>query len=204
MSDWKTDPFPHAVIDDAWTDDELHAAAEEFPPFDDPRWISYNDPEERGKLAGDHRMWGPSVSKMMDHLHSPAVVLLLEELTGITGLTADALGGGLHMTCEGGRLAMHTDFNVHPTLRMRRRLNLLIFLNEKWSADWGGTLYLGAAKEVAVLPLFNRTAIFECGDASWHGHPEPVTAGHCRKSLACYYYTPLDGPVSEHSTVWQS
>jgi hypothetical protein len=203
MIEWMPDPFPHAVADGLWSTGELRAAAEEFPPAGDPRWMSYNDPEERGKLAGDDRMWGPAVQHVMNRLMAPGTVRMLEKATGISGLVPDALGGGMHMTCEGGRLAMHADFNVHPVLRMQRRLNLLVFLNEEWSADWGGVLYLGARRETAVLPLFNRTAVFECSDESWHGHPEPVTAGHCRKSVACYYYTPLTEPVTEHSTVWQ-
>lgn len=202
VSEWKLEPFPHAVLDGVWSADTLHMAAAEFPGADDPRWITYPQPEEYGKRAGDERMWGPAVSHAMEILRSDWTREGLEKLTGIPDLSADALGGGMHMTCEGGRLAMHTDFNVHPTTRLRRRLNMLVFLNEEWEQEWGGVLYLGADREVAVTPLFNRTVVFECSEQSWHGHPEPVTAGHCRRSLACYWYTPVDVPLTEHSTLW--
>ena len=81
--------------------------------------------------------------------------------------------------------------------------DVLLFLNPQWDPAWGGVLHLGADRQVSVLPLANRMVVFECGPASWHGHPEPVTAGHWRKSLACYWYAPARGPVEAHSTIWQ-
>ena len=67
---------------------------------------------------------------------------------------------------------------------------MLLFLNEEWDKEWGGVLYLGEHKQIEVMPLLGRMVIFECGDASWHGHPEPVTGEHWRKSLAVYWYAP--------------
>ncbi|WP_406170376.1 2OG-Fe(II) oxygenase [Streptomyces canus] len=196
-------PFPHAVLDDLWDPDQLRACAAEFPPGHDPRWTTYPDPKEYGKQAGDSRMWGPATKQFFEQARSAAVCRQLEEWTGISPLTADDLGGGMHMTGEGGRLALHRDFNLHPTLPLERRLNLLVFLNEEWEREWGGVLYLGAEREVAVEPLFNRTVLFACGPESWHGHPEPIVGEHSRMSLACYYYAPLRAETGDaHSTVW--
>src|SRR3546814_2937191 len=128
----------------------------------------------------------------------------LEELTGMEGLTADALGGGLHMTGTGGRLDMHVDFNVHPDGQRLRRLNVLTFLARDWDTAWGGVLYLGENQEVEVVTAWNRMVIFACSDVSWHGQPEPDVGDHWRKSLACYYYTPKDRDVSAHTTTWLS
>jgi hypothetical protein len=196
-------PFPHAVIDGAWDDDVLRACAAEFPAGDDQRWTTYPDPKEIGKRAGDSRMWGPATQAFFEAARSDAACHALEAATGISPLTADYLGGGMHMTGEGGRLAMHRDFNRHPTLPLERRLNLLVFLNEEWQRDWGGILYLGAGREVEVLPLFNRTVLFACGPESWHGHPAPIVGGHWRKSLAVYYYAPLrEETAAPHTTIW--
>lgn len=201
VSEWKTDPFPHVVIDGMWSADTLRRAADEFPGPEDPRWITYPQPEEWGKRAGDQRMWGPAVSHAMGELKSDRTCTMLEQLTGLSGLTPDDLGGGMHLTCTGGRLDMHRDFSVHPDGR-ERKLNMLVFLNDEWEREWGGTLYLGRDRQVGVLPVFNRTVIFECGPESWHGHPEPVVSGQCRKSLACYWYGPPREGVPVHSTVW--
>ena len=196
-------PFPHAVIDGLWDPDHLRACAAEFPPGDDPRWTTYPDPKEYGKRAGDSRMWGPATKAFFEQARSAETCRLLEEWTGIGPLTADDLGGGMHMTGEGGRLALHRDFNRHPTLPLERRLNLLVFLNEVWEREWGGVLYLGRDREVAVEPLFNRTVLFACGPESWHGHPDPIVGEHWRKSLAVYFYAPVTAKTApSHSTVW--
>jgi hypothetical protein len=200
----RAEPFPHIVIDGLWPADELRGAAAEFPPGDDHRWITYPDPKEYGKRAGDARLWGPATRRFFDVARSAATCWRLEELTGIGPLTADDIGGGMHMTGLGGRLETHVDFNVHPSLPLERRLNMLVFLNDEWERDWGGVLYLGQEREVEVLPLFNRTVIFACSDESWHGHPDPIVGEHWRRSLACYYYAPLraeSGPA--HTTVWR-
>lgn len=197
-------PFPHLVLDNLWPDNELRAAAAEFPPGDDPRWMTYPDPKEYGKRAGDHRMWGPATRRFFTIARSQDTCRRLEDLTGIGPLTADDVGGGMHMTGPGGRLETHVDFNVHPSLPLERRLNLLVFLNDEWDREWGGVLYLGRQREVEVVPLFNRTVIFACSSESWHGHPDPVVGEHWRRSLACYYYAPLrpeTGPA--HTTVWR-
>jgi hypothetical protein len=196
-------PFPHITLDGLWPDELLRACAAEFPPGNDSRWTTYPDPKELGKRAGDSRMWGPATHQFFETARSSETCAALENLTGIAPLTADDVGGGMHMTGEGGRLALHRDFNRHPTLPLERRLNMLVFLNDEWDPAWGGTLYLGAGREVAVTPLFNRTVVFACGPESWHGHPEAIVGEHWRRSLACYYYAPLRKETGEaHTTIW--
>ena len=201
---WEPDPFPHAIADGLWPLDRLEAAAAEFPPPVDPRWVTYPQPQEWGKRCGGPEMQGPVVRGLMAELAGAAQKAWLEELTGIEGLVPSAVGGGMHMTGDGGRLAMHRDFNVLPGTILERRLNVLLFLNAEWEREWGGVLYLGKDRQVEVLPVMNRMAVFECGPDSWHGHPEPVTGDHWRKSLACYWYAAPRGPLDSHSTIWQS
>lgn len=201
---WETEPFRHAVIDGLWADDFLRHARAEFPAPDDPRWVTYNDPEERGKKAGGSNMWGPVTESFFKAVRHPGFAETLQDVTGIQPLTADDIGGGMHETGEGGRLAMHIDFNIHPAdPGLERRLNLLVFLNEEWDNNWGGTLLLGALGQVSVTPTFNRTVLFETGETSFHGHPAPIVGDHLRRSLACYYYAPTrPETAAAHSTVW--
>src|SRR6266436_1022806 len=51
-------------------------------------------------------------------------------------------GGGLHQIEAGGFLKVHADFNVHPKLKLDRRLNMLVYLNKDWREEWGGHLEL--------------------------------------------------------------
>jgi hypothetical protein len=188
-AEWKTVPFPHAVIDGLWDDDLLHACRKEFYGVDPSQWRTYADPEERGKRAlDDPGQWGPAVHAFFRTANEDLTAGIMR-LTGIEDLTADPLGGGMHETGQGGRLGMHRDFNYHPDGRVRR-VNLLTYLNPVWDCAWGGCLYLGLDRSVVVEPVFNRTVLFECGPESWHGHPDPVIGQHLRQSLATYYYTP--------------
>ncbi|NEE55856.1 hypothetical protein G3M55_66230, partial [Streptomyces sp. SID8455] len=110
------EPFPHLVVDNMWPDQLLASINAEFPAADDPRWITYPDEKERGKKAGDSRVWGEATRGFFDAARSPEACRMLELLTGIGPLAADDIGGGMHETGEGGRLASHVDFNVHPKL----------------------------------------------------------------------------------------
>lgn len=208
LAPWESQPFPHVVLDGVWDDDFLRACRKEFPAADDSRWITYNDPEERGKKAGASNMWGQMTHRWFRHVRDPRFAALLSNVTGIETLIPDDVGGGMHETGEGGRLEMHIDFNVHPSNpRLERRINLLVFLNEDWQYEWGGIIELGKRDNphrIEVLPEFNRTVLFECSDTSFHGHPTPIVGDHLRRSLACYFYAPIREGVREkaHSTVW--
>lgn len=204
---WHPKPFNHAVIDGLWDYDFLRACEAEFPAADDPRWVTYNDPEERGKKAGGSNMWGQMTHRFFRYVRDPVFGTRLTDLTGIERLVSDDIGGGMHETGEGGRLEMHIDFNRHPALpRLERRINMLVFLNEEWRREWGGTVHLGKRDDpdaVELLPLLNRTVLFECSERSFHGHPEPIVGDHLRRSLACYFYAPTRvGSTAPHSTVW--
>jgi Rps23 Pro-64 3,4-dihydroxylase Tpa1-like proline 4-hydroxylase len=79
-------------------------------------------------------------------------------------------------------------------------LNLLIYLNPQWQADWGGNLELHSNprqpeenKIKSFVPIFNRCLIFETNEYSWHGFSQinlPENQRHLsRKSLSIYLYT---------------
>ncbi len=67
-------------------------------------------------------------------------------------------------------------FTVHPHHRnWQRRVNVLVYLNKDWKAEWGGALELWdkqmKACEESVVPVFNRCVIFNTDADSYHGHP---------------------------------
>ncbi len=169
--------------------------------------------------------FGPSTVKLFDFFQSRRFIAFLETLTGIRNLTADSamFGGGPFSIVNGGFLSLHTDFNKHQNCSNRRgegsyglrlqpspgcrvvtpgwrRLNLLMYLNEDWREEWGGSFELWRTDQhysfleysKKVLPELNRIAIFSVTDVSIHGHLDPVNHpnGEARKSLSFYYYTP--------------
>jgi Rps23 Pro-64 3,4-dihydroxylase Tpa1-like proline 4-hydroxylase len=209
------EPFPHIVLDGLFDDAALDAVLRDFPTPDAMRsWLNFDSPREK-KLGFFHERSTVSdtIRRFLDAMNGFETLLFLEKLTGIGGLIPDPYfaGGGPHQIEPGGYLKVHADFNVHPKLRLDRRLNMLVYLNRDWREEWGGHLELWDASLSAprqrILPVFNRTVIFSTTDTSYHGHPHPLTSppGVTRKSVSFYYYTagrPEEERSAPHDTIF--
>jgi hypothetical protein len=206
-------PFPHVALDGLFDDAVLDAVLRDFPAPDAMQWARFDNPLEK-KLGYFHETAtiARTIRDFLNDMNSFEMLRWLEALTGIDGLIPDPYfgGGGLHQIEPGGFLKVHADFNVHPKLRLDRRLNMLIYLNHGWRDEWGGHLELwdGAVTCVErIAPLFNRTVIFSTTDTSLHGHPHPLASppGVTRKSVSLYYYTagrPADERSAPHDTIF--
>jgi hypothetical protein len=200
-------PFPHVVLEGLFDDAVLDEVLADFPAPGAMRWMSFDNAREK-KLGWYHERSTVSdrVRHFLEAMNGFEMLMFLEALTGIEGLIPDPYfgGGGLHQIEPGGFLKVHADFNVHPKLKLDRRLNLLVYLNKDWRKEYGGHLELWDGARIAcrqrILPLFNRTVIFSTTDTSYHGHPHPLTApsGMTRKSASFYYYT-AGRPEAERS-----
>jgi len=192
-------PFPHICLKNMWNQEQLSNVASSVEDFDDwdgekkfygsigKRWCS-----DRSKLP-------EAVLSFIDYANSPKFLKKLESITGEKGLIPDPFleGGGVHSTSSGGFLKMHVDFNWQATLKVYRRLNLLVYLNSDWSEDWGGELKLGVKShdsplEISkvIFPHMNTTVLFTTDENSFHGQPDPLGCpkGINRNSIALYYY----------------
>ena len=216
------EPFPHIVIDNFLSEEVLAQILAEFPEPDSKlfTWKS-NDKNSIKLMCQDRELIKqlPTVDKVIDILNSRTFLDELADITNMPTLYGDdeLAGGGLHQIKAGGFLQLHVDFNVADTLPdLYRRLNIILFLNEKWDSSWNGQLELWNKDctecIVSVEPVLNRAVIFDTqpsGDKlPWHGHPAPLTCpeGVTRKSLALYYYTkePSTSILSEkHRTLYK-
>lgn len=197
-------PFPHIVIDDFLEPAMLRAMLPGFPDSEGRRFFDRDQERFKYQIAPDE-IADPALRGLLHELNGPAFLAFLEALTGIEALIPDPYyaGGGLHETRSGGHLSVHADFNLHEQMKLERRLNLLIYLNEDWPAAWGGDLELWdrdmRACRVKVLPILGRAVIFNTDADSYHGHPEPLACppDRSRRSIATYYYTAprTDGPA---------
>ena len=206
-------PFPHIVLDDFVDAALLRKVVDEFPSSDGR--THFDRPQERLKYQYGPGDWtGYTTQNLFALFNSAAFVTFLEEMTGFDGLITDASykGGGLHETKRGGHLGIHADFNLHKKLGLIRQLNLLVYLNDDWSPDYGGHLELWdremKACEVSVAPEMGRAVVFTTALDSFHGHPDPLTCppDRSRRSMALYYYTaPATGlaAVPERTTQFQ-
>ncbi|MEB3196836.1 MAG: 2OG-Fe(II) oxygenase [Candidatus Sericytochromatia bacterium] len=194
----QAEPFPHLVLDGFFDEARLRGLGESYYDGLDARWHRFNDASREVKLQIDQdEHFPPPVRALLHALNSAPFLRELSELTGIPGLVPDPyhLGGGMHQILPGGKLAIHADYNLHPVMRLNRRLNLLVYLNEDWQEDFGGHLELWDREMQAcchrIAPLFNRLVVFQTDSSSYHGHPDPLRCPEhrSRRSLALYYYT---------------
>jgi len=209
-------PFPHIVIDNFLPEFILNEVLKEFPSPKQIDWQAFQTPAEKKLASKDEQQMGDATRLLLYSLNSSTFITFLETLTGIDGLLPDPHfeGGGLHQIERGGFLKMHVDFNQHKKLRLDRRLNFLLYLNQDWKEEYGGHLELWDQNmtqcEKKILPIFNRCVVFSTTDFSYHGHPEPLTCpeGRTRKSLALYYYSngrpPEETLGTPHTTIFQS
>jgi len=189
-------PFPHAVIDDFVEPDVLRRIVAEFPDSSGQSCFLRDQERLKFQFRPDQCM-GPATRTLFAELNSRAFLAFLSELTGIEGLIADPYhaGAGLHEIKRGGHLGIHADFPEHEVMRVDRRINLLIYLNDDWREDYGGALELWdrqmKAARQSVLPILGRAVIFNTDRDTYHGHPEPLACPEhrSRRSIATYYYT---------------
>ncbi|HXM70235.1 MAG TPA: 2OG-Fe(II) oxygenase [Thermoanaerobaculia bacterium] len=206
-------PFPHIVLDGLFPDDQLDLVLAEFPGPDDIEWRRFEGPKEK-KLGYTYKSeLPPHLQAFLYFMNSAPVVEFLQALTSIDGLIPDPYygGAGPHQIMPGGFLDVHADFNWHPLLRLDRRLNLIVYLNRDWREEYGGHIELWDREmtrcERRVLPIFNRTVIFNTTDYSFHGHPHPLTCPQhmSRKSVSFYYYSngrPAEERSTPHDTIF--
>ena len=204
-------PFDHWIIEDFLDTQDAKDVSKEF--------IDYESTEDMVRYKGwigeksTCNSWNrfPALTyKIFSNLLSLDFVSHLSAVTGVTPLYPDIglHGGGWHMSGKGGSLAMHLDYSIHPKLNLQRKLNLILYLEEDYNPQWGGSLQLWSNdkekskplnKIKEVEPLFNRAILFDTTQKSWHGFPDPINPpeGKLRKSFAVYYLTEITSTAED-------
>jgi hypothetical protein len=204
------DPYRHVAIDGFFAPDFAEALLRDFPTF--------NPALAKNEIYGG--VWGkavhtrireisPAYEELYATIGSREFLSLMSELTGIPDLLLDPnmYGGGTHDNLHGQSLDAHVDFNYDEAQKLHRRLNLIVYLNKDWLAEWGGSLEVHSNprrpkdNRIKSYPCtFNQAVVFETNEHSWHGFQEvnlPESERHrSRKSISIYLYT-KDRPAHE-------
>lgn len=196
-------PFPHVVIDDFLESDTLPRILSEVNKLQDAdaqsKYIDASSPYEFNNYAFNSN-YSPYLKKLFVVLNSPGFIKHIERITGVNNIICNELslhGTGIHRIKSKGFLQLHTDFNTYNSKNrmLDRRINLSIYLNPDWKAEYKGELCLCdkntnlCAKKIE--PILNRCVIFNTTSTSIHGHPEPLNVPDdvLRQSIEVYYYT---------------
>lgn len=198
-------PFDHWIIDNFFDIETARNLSKEFISYDSDECVHYNTWISEKKACNQWDKFPPLTYKTFFYLLSPEFSSELSELTGIKPIYSDIglHGGGWHMHGKGGNLSIHLDYSIHPKLNLQRKLNLIVYLEEDYLSEWGGSLQLWShnydtdkplKSEKEIAPLFNRAILFDTTQKSWHGFPEKINPldGKLRKSFGVYYLTDIN------------
>lgn len=208
------EPFPHIVIDQLLDPEILRDVAQNYPTLEGQAYFDRDQERYKSQFKPESVPNGRT-RNLLAELNSRAFLAFLEEMTGITGLISDPYfsGAGLHVTRAGGHLSVHADFNIHGEMKVERRLNLLVYLNEDWPTEYRGELELWDRQMKAcvksIAPLLGRAVVFNTSLDSFHGQPDPIACppGRDRRSIATYYYTAFTARIADvpqRSTTFQT
>lgn len=209
------DPFPHVAIDGFLNAAFADSLVADFPQRDADyeRHCIGEDGKPSENYSNSEPETFPFAFRVLDALMKDAGFLsLLGEMTGIAELEYDPeyFGGGIRESSGRTFLPPHIDFNHHPRRIIHRRLNLLLYLNQDWHAEWGGNLQVhrdprahSDSLVASYPPVFNRCLIFETSETSWHGFDRlQPPQGRARRAFTIYFYT-KDRPEAE-SVQWHN
>ncbi|TAE05477.1 MAG: 2OG-Fe(II) oxygenase [Bacteroidetes bacterium] len=204
-------PYRHIVMDNFLVGEFAQTLHDQFPSIDklNKHYKGLNEHKSEGSNFQDFH---PAFTEVRNLVMSKEFNNWLAEVTGIADIfvTDDKLGTGLHQGGDGSFLDIHIDFNIHSTLDVHRRLNMLIYLNQDWKEEYGGHLEMWDAKmtkcEKKVAPQLNRCVVFETNEISYHGYSKvSLPEGLTRKSFYTYFYTKERvGASGYHDTVFKA
>ena len=194
----KAEPYPHLVIDGLYDEAVLDRILNEFPERQSRDWLVW-DTEHEYKTTSRGITGLSTFTQLFFIMHQTSdFISVLEQVTGIDKLLPDPLfyGAGLQEVFRGGWLDIHSDYTHHPAaLPLRRRVNVLIYLNRDWDREWGGDIELwdyGTRQCGArYAPLFNRILIFPTTSKTLHGQPSRLRcpADISRRFISLYYWS---------------
>ena len=211
----KNKPFPHIYFDNFLPKNVALAISKEYPKINErnKNWKVHKNKNVIRYFLEDSSRYKEKMQIFSMILNSRRFILFLETLTGIKSIISDPffMGGGAMTTGSGGFLKVHADFNYYNKIKMYRRINIIIYLNEEWEESWNGNLEFWSEdmiKKQSYSPKLNTAIIFHVHDKAFHGYPDkincPDTIG--RKSINLYYYTEENDELQNkvpHKTIWK-
>jgi Rps23 Pro-64 3,4-dihydroxylase Tpa1-like proline 4-hydroxylase len=137
-------------------------------------------------------------------LHSQPFMNWLSKVTDIQHLIPDPylVGAGYSRSFNGDSLKNHVDFNWNDTIKLYRKLTLIVYLSEEWEDEWGGHLEFTSFNKEKIKTInikWNRAVIWQHHEHCLHGYPELINcpSNYSRKTLRLFYYVSDQSPSTE-------
>ncbi len=194
----KADPFKHIVFSQFLHEQKLNKIIESFPSLQQSAWKNVGHELQKGKYSFNDILEMPmSIRQLIFELQSGPVIKWLEIVSNNKNLLPDPhlFGAGLQCMEPNSFLTPHADFQFSNIPNLKRKLTLIIYLNEQWNNYNYGALELWEGNKVKkdILPKKGQVILFETSSKAIHGISKPIKNSF-RKSLALFYYSSqLDG-----------
>ena len=191
-------PFPHVIIDNFLKNKIAKKIEKEFPKFTDKELHEYRNYCEIKKSTNLWNLFQPTTYQLISILNSSEFTNNIKKKLKMKNLYSDPglNGGGLHIMGKGGKLNPHLDYVIHPKLKIKRKINLIIFVTSNWKDKNGGEICFFEKNKKnknmpgemvkKIVPKFNRAILFDTSMHSWHAVSKILTT-NIRKSIATYY-----------------
>jgi Rps23 Pro-64 3,4-dihydroxylase Tpa1-like proline 4-hydroxylase len=178
-------PYPYWIFDNLLSEDVVDEALKEWPHNEDERWFrgykSINGKTnilENGMLAiSDFDKIPEKLRLILEFFHSDEFTNFLRKELNRPLLVSDAepQWSGLRTMMRGSYQLIHSDARTHPKTGLVKQLSCLFYLNKNWEPKdegclelWDDEVSFGVER---ISPVFNRLAIFENSNTSYHGVP---------------------------------
>ena len=137
-------PYGHCTTNSFLPEDVIKSISSSFKFPDQTDSTSDVLFQKTKKALNDYNLFPSEIKKIVDYLNSKNFISILEDKFKINNLMADPslFGGGMHESRNGGYLKIHSDFIYIRKKKLKRMLNLLIYLNDNWDEKWGGAIEL--------------------------------------------------------------
>jgi hypothetical protein len=209
-------PYPHTVVDNFLAFDDLvnlKSSLNYLMKNIEPR-IYTSEHGNKIEYKLDDAILEPEYSpyeNVMSFLASQECATAIKEAFKLDfQLEGDSTfdGGGFVISPPGSFLGYHADFNFSSKVGKYRVANILLYMNENYTGEFGGQLQLlhpdSLTVEKSVEPIENRAVIFLTTDITPLGVSRNLKH-FSRRSFNAYFYTdknPSDTSNSPHKTLW--
>jgi len=200
----RSGPTRHVAIDDLMPEAAARALADAFP--DPASMMVRNTWRERKRVGVEVKDYAPIVNDFLYAFQDERVRRAVSAITEVEDLEADPTlyASGLSVMLPGDFLNPHLDNSHDGDNRLYRAVNILYYASPDLGEGGGGELEIwdeDVREAVKVPARFNRLAIMETNQTSWHGVAE-IKGTAPRLCVSNYYFTasPPGGVDYSHVT----
>ena len=135
----KNNPFPHSIVENILPTEIVIKAENEFINFKRTYSAGNKIFQKTKKSSEKYAEMPDAIKKIIAFFNSKDFINILEKKFNLKNVEADwnLHGGGLHESFKGGFLKVHSDFIYVRKSKLRRVLNLLLYINSNWQKKLG-------------------------------------------------------------------